>query len=244
MLDYDNQSPAPANGNSFVLPVWASLVCKGIAATDCDGFVNTATFFRVDAGVALLRPEEPASIVYFISRGTIRVHVPGRSGSITLALLGPGDTIGEMAAIDGEGRAATATTVEPTELAGVSALAFLRFMHDVPAMAVNVLRLVTARLRRADTTIVSLASMEVDRRVARQLLAFGERYGCTDHVGGVRVPLRLTQQDLASLVGASRERTNRALVAFKRRGWISVDRQCHVTITRPDLLAKRVNSPY
>ena len=163
---------------------------------------------------------------------------------MTLGLLGPGDLVGEVAALDDEPRTATVTAVEPAELAAVSRAAFVRALDRVPGFAANVIRLLATRLRDADATVVSLASMEVDRRVARQLLAFGERYGIAGADGAVHVPLRLTQQDLASLVGASRERTNRALVAYKRRGWIAVDRAFHVTITRPDLLAKRVNNRF
>lgn len=203
-----------------------------------------ATPLRAGRGAVLARAGERPALVLFLGRGTLRIDHPVGRRPVALALLGPGDLVGEEAALDGGVGAATVTAIEPCDLAGMAPAAFAEALHRVPVLAVNVARVLFHRLRDADATIHSLVSMKVDRRVARHLLSFSQRYGVAEESGAVRIPLRLTQQDLASLVGASRERTNRALVAFKRRGWIAVDRGCRVTIIRPDLLEKRVSSRF
>lgn len=226
------------------LPSWAERALDGVPPTAASELLGAAAVFRTGPGVTLFRAADPPSTVFFVCRGTLRVHAETPSGAMTLALLGRGDLIGEMSALDGRGRSAAVTTVEPSELACLPRAIFSDALSRLPALAVNVARLLSERLRLADQTIVSLASMEVDRRVARQLLTLATRYGLPCGDEAIHLPLRLTQQDLASLVGASRERTNRAVVAFKRRGWIAVDSSLHMTLLRPDLLEKRLNSPY
>ena len=103
--------------------------------------------------------------------------------------------------------------------------------------------LLSRRLRQTDQAVHALVAMEVDQRVAQRLLDFASTYGEALGDRGIRLPMRVTQQDLAALVGASRERTNRALVAFKRRGWISMDAQLRMTLLRPDLLTRRAQGP-
>lgn len=236
------ETPMAAVGG-FALPMWASVALRGVPQDASRRFVEAASQLSANAGAVLYGAEEPPPVVLFVARGTVRAQMAAGARPFTIALLGPGDVVGEMGVLDADGRYATVTTVEPTTLAVVSRATFARALDEVPGLARNIAGVLSLRLRGAYGTIASLASMEVDRRVARQLLAFGARYGTADG-NGIRVSLRLTQRDLASLVGASRERTNRALVAFKRRGWISVDRDCRVTLTRPDLLAKRVSSRF
>ena len=224
------------------MPSWAQRALHGVPLDRCGALLSTASSINVGPGHVIRQAGDPVRQVFFVVRGTIRLdHQVGQS-QVMFGLLGPGDLLGEMAALDGVGRLATATTTEATELVAVSAAAFQQAFEEVAELARNVARALVAEVRRADAQVVSLASMQVDQRVARQLLVFAHRYGQPDAAGTVRIPLRLTQQDLASLIGASRERTNRALVAFKRRGWIAVDRECHVTVVRQDLLAKRVGT--
>lgn len=233
-----------AGSSGADLPPWARLALRGVPDAACGEFLELATPLRAGPGTVLFRAGDSPPVVLFVAQGTIRVDMPAGRGHVTLALLGPGDLVGHEAALDEDAPSARVTTVEPCELAAISRAVFGRALAQLPGLAVNVARTLSSRLRNADATICSLVSMKVDRRVARQLLAFARRYGVTEDGGAVRIPLRLTQQDLASLVGASRERTNRALVAFKRRGWIWVDRGYRVTIARPDLLEKRVSSRF
>jgi CRP/FNR family cyclic AMP-dependent transcriptional regulator len=94
------------------------------------------------------------------------------------------------------------------------------------------------RLRLANEQIQALAALDVYGRVARQLLAFAQVYGAPVAGGDVVIPLRLTQTDLADLVGASRVRVNQVLVAFRESRHISVDQQQRITIHHPEALAE------
>jgi CRP/FNR family cyclic AMP-dependent transcriptional regulator len=99
------------------------------------------------------------------------------------------------------------------------------------------------RLRYAGQQIQALASMDVQGRVARQILDFAQRYGNVTPNGDVHIPIRLTQSDLAGLVGASRERVNKIIAIAKRNGHLSVDRYHHITVHNQQALARQCQFP-
>lgn len=100
---------------------------------------------------------------------------------------------------------------------------FTAALKAFPALAMNLVRALSARVRLANEQIQTLATLDVYGRVARQLLAFSEKYGQAADNGAVLIPIRLTQGDIADLVGASRKRVNQVMVAFKGYNYISVD---------------------
>jgi CRP/FNR family transcriptional regulator, cyclic AMP receptor protein len=199
---------------------------------------------RVAAGATVMRAQTPALGVCLVLRGTLRVRVATASSTpVTLALVGPGEVLGEMALLDGAACATEVTAVENCELAWIDRETFRDALACWPRFSHGIAELLARRLRQADRTIYSLVALEVDQRVAQRVLDFAETYGEPDGELAIRLPMRITQHDLAAMVGASRERTNRALMAFKRRGWIAVDAQMRMTLLRPDLLARRVQGP-
>lgn len=199
---------------------------------------------HVSPGAVVMRSGVPSLGVCLLLRGTLRVQVAvGSPTPVTLALIGPGEIVGEMAVLDGAACAAEVSAVDLCQVAWIDRATFLDAMDRWPSLARAVAHLLSWRLRQTDQTVHALVAMEVDQRVAQRLLDFGSAYGEEVGDGAIRLPMRITQQDLAGLVGASRERTNRALVAFKRRGWVSVDSQSRMTLVRPDLLARRVQGP-
>jgi CRP/FNR family cyclic AMP-dependent transcriptional regulator len=96
-------------------------------------------------------------------------------------------------------------------------------VRTLAPLADNLVRLLSHRLRFANDQIQALCTLDVQGRLARQILAMADRYGSPEAGGEVRIPLRLTQSDLAEIVGASRERVNQVIVELKQRGLISVD---------------------
>lgn len=199
---------------------------------------------RVAAGATVMRPRVPPLGVCFLLRGTLRVRVASATATpVTLALVSAGEIVGEMAALDGAACAAEVTAVEFSEVAWIDRETFLDALDRWSSLGRGVAHLLSQRLRQTDQTIQSLVALEVDQRVAQRLLELAAVYGEPVGERGLRLPMRITQQDLAAMVGASRERTNRALVAFKRRGWVAVDSQFRMTLQRPDLLGRRVQGP-
>jgi len=112
-------------------------------------------------------------------------------------------------------------------------------MEEMPAIARNLAGILSRRLRLADTHTRSLAALDVHGRVAAQLLAFAREYGEQLSDGGTFIPLRLTQTDLAGLVGASRVRVNQALGYYRKRGSISLDRDHRIIVHDQEALERR-----
>ncbi|MBN2386405.1 MAG: Crp/Fnr family transcriptional regulator [Anaerolineales bacterium] len=171
------------------------------------------------AGTNVLLAEDPGEAVYVILYGTIKVHIEQPDGrDVILSILGVGDTLGEMSLIDSVGRSASALTLEDSLLLWMDRHTFQTMLDDFPPVARNLVRILSARVRLSDQLIQALATLDVYGRVARQLLAFSDKYGQPAADGAVVIPIRLTQGDIADLVGASRKRVNQVMVAFKGQG--------------------------
>jgi CRP/FNR family transcriptional regulator, cyclic AMP receptor protein len=183
------------------------------------------------AGTMLMTAEQPGDTIYFILEGAVKVHVEQTDGTdVIISILGPGDMIGELSALDGQGRSAGVVTLEVSRLMWMDRAAFHRALANIPALSFNLACSLANRLRQANDHIQSLAALETESRIARRLLDFARRYGKSKPDGGLQIPIRLTQTDLGALVGATREHTNKIMVAYKERGYLSVDQNHYVTI--------------
>jgi CRP/FNR family cyclic AMP-dependent transcriptional regulator len=183
------------------------------------------------AGAPIMTASQPGEMAYVVLTGTLKVSVVQSSGrELTLALLGPGEIVGELALTDRAARSADVVALEPSTLVWIDRHTLDQLRRDIPAITENLLRLLARRLRLANAQLQAIATLDVHGRVARQLLALADALGQELPDGGVRIPLRITQSDLASLVGATRVRVNEVLVGFTRRHHLSVDRQHRITI--------------
>jgi CRP/FNR family cyclic AMP-dependent transcriptional regulator len=189
--------------------------------TELNGLLRSQA---VQAGTHFITAEQPGEVVYVLLEGTVKIYVTRADGrEVILAFLGPGDTVGEMSLVDSAGRSANVVTTEPSRLLWMDRATFQLCLRTLTPLANNLVRLLANRLRFANEQIQALCTLDVPGRVARQILAMADRYGSRQAGGDVRIPLRLTQSDLAEIVGASRERVNQVIVDFKHRGFISVD---------------------
>jgi CRP/FNR family transcriptional regulator, cyclic AMP receptor protein len=192
------------------------------------------------AGKSLMTADQTGEAVYFILSGAVKVHVEQEDGSdVSISILGPGEVVGEMSALDQASRSASVVTLEKTVLLWTDRESFRHCLMAIPALAANLTCTLSSRLRLANEQIQSLASVEVETRIARRILAFAERYGRLLPNGDLLIPIRLTQTDIANLVGASREHTNKILVSYKDRGYLSVDQRLHITIHNLNALRTR-----
>jgi CRP/FNR family transcriptional regulator, cyclic AMP receptor protein len=191
------------------------------------------------AGSNIITAEQPGEVVYIIRSGTVKIHIEQVDGAdVILAILGPGDIVGEMSLIDSAGRSASVVTLEESQLVWMGGEAFQEFLYSMPVFAQNLVRILSARVRLSNELIQALATLDVNGRVARQMLAFSEKYGRPDTNGGRVIPIRLTQGDIADLVGASRKRVNQAMVYFKQQGYLSVDEKGHIVVHNRKALAQ------
>jgi CRP/FNR family transcriptional regulator, cyclic AMP receptor protein len=185
----------------------------------------------IPSGANIITAEERADSVYVILDGTAKVYVTHTDGTeVILAILGAGEIVGEMSAADSLGRSASVMTLEDSTLLWMDRRTFLSSMEEMPTIARNLVGILSRRLRLADTNTRSLAALDVHGRIAAQLLAFAREYGEPLPDGGILIPLRLTQTDLAGLVGASRVRVNQVLGYYRRKHDISMDKEGRIIV--------------
>ena len=187
----------------------------------------------------IVHRDGPGDALYILTSGKVKVSCSGEENETILALMAPGDFFGELSILDGEGRSADVVALEPTEVLVLSAENFNRCLSEMPCISISLLRQLAGRLRRSTSWIQVLSSQDVYGRIAQQLLFLSETHG-VESPEGKRIVLRLTQNDFASIVGASRESVNKAMGYFKTKGYISVDAASyHITIHDRAALKKR-----
>ena len=175
-------------------------------------------------GQALFTEGDLAERVFIIERGWVMISSVAPSGrEIVLGIRGPGDVIGDLSVLDGAPRSATALAVDDVEATVAPGSALTRALTDAAA-AGELLRILAARLRDADRKRLEFAALDTLGRVAWRLQELGERFGQRTPVG-VEVELPLSQDQLASWCGASREATVKALAALRSLGCIATGRR-------------------
>ena len=186
------------------------------------------------AGASVLTAEQPAEAIYIIIEGSVKIHLFTPEGTeVILAVLGPGEIVGEMSLADSLGRSANVTTLEESALLWMDRRTFRSGVEGSTVLGRNLADVLSRRLRLANAHLLSLATLDVLGRVASQLLALAHEYG-EEASDGVLIPITLTQADLAALVGASRVRVNQALGFFRKRNAISIDKDGHITVLDAD----------
>lgn len=228
--------PAPLNATSLS----GVALFRGLSSRQLETLAPLLHRRTFPAGSNVITAEEQGESVYVILEGTVKVYVNHADGTeVILAILGPGETVGEMSVADSLGRSASVLTLEDSTFLWMDRRSLLSSMDEMPVIARNLVGILARRLRLADTHTRSLAALDVHGRVAAQLLAFAREYGEPLAKGDTLIPLRLTQTDLAGLVGASRVRVNQALGYYRKRGIISLDKSFRVTVHDEEGLARR-----
>ena len=210
---------------------------EGLTPTQLNWVAQRAHRRVFEAGRNVLTIEQPGEAVYIILHGTVKIHIEQSERDVILAILGSGDMLGEMSLIDSVGRSASAVTLESSLLLWMDKVTFNYILDNFPPVARNLVKIMSARVRLSDQLIQALATLDVNGRVARQLLAFAEKYGHEKN-GGTQISIVLTQSDIADLVGASRKRVNQTMVSFKEQGLIDTDTEGRIAIKDSEGLAR------
>ncbi|MFZ0158351.1 MAG: Crp/Fnr family transcriptional regulator [Kineosporiaceae bacterium] len=193
---------------------------------------------EVARGEVLFTEGDPGDRLYIIVEGKIKLgRASGDGRENLLAILGPGEMFGELSLFDPGPRNATATAVADTALLGVGSDDLATWLNGRPDVARQLLRSLARRLRRTNEALADLVFSDVPGRVAKALLDLSERFG-TPTEEGLRVTHDLTQEELAQLVGASRETVNKALADFAARNWLRLDQRA-VLLLDIDRLRRR-----
>jgi CRP-like cAMP-binding protein len=210
------------------------------AHLDDAALAGVARFVEVrefPAGAVIVGQDDPGEALYVLARGRVKVVLYGESGrEIILSLFRePGDFFGEMSLLDDQPRSATVIALERSTLLSLKRADFHKHLEGQPRTALAVLAELSRRLRRADEVIGNLALLDVYGRVARWLRELAESEG-EEGPEGVVIRQRPTQQEIAGLIGTSRETVSRALSELARRGHIDVSGK-RILLRRSFLLA-------
>jgi CRP/FNR family cyclic AMP-dependent transcriptional regulator len=212
---------------------------EGLGQTELNWIASRAHRRLFTSGKDIITAEQPGEAVYIILHGTVKIHIEQSDGrDVILSILGAGDTLGEMSLLDSAGRSASAISLEDSLLLWMDKVAFQQMLKEFPPVALNLIRILSARVRLDNELIQALATMDVYGRVARQLLAFAEKYGENAEGESVLIPVHLTQSDIADLVGASRKRVNQVMVFFREQELVSITAAGKLVVLNRSGLAK------
>jgi CRP/FNR family transcriptional regulator len=198
------------------------------------GIINV----HLDRGERLFAEGDAGDKLYIILEGKIKLTKAAPDGRENLlSVHGPGEMFGELSLFDPIPRTSSATAVTSARLAGLAHDDLRTWLSSRPEVAMHLLQALAQRLRRINEVKADLVFTDVPGRVAKALLDLADRFGVLTPEG-VQVNHDLTQEELAQLVGASRETVNKALADFTARGWIQLAAKS-VLVTDTDRLRKR-----
>ncbi|MBM2810166.1 MAG: Crp/Fnr family transcriptional regulator [Chloroflexi bacterium] len=217
------------------VPLFSSLSDEQIAALNA---VAQRRSFR--RGEVIFHKGDAGPTLFMITQGQVKIVLPSDGGGeeALLGVMDTGDFFGELSLIDEQPRSATIVASEDTDTLVLHRVDFLEFLSANPELAIVVMRVLCRRLREADEFIEDAIFLDVPGRLAKKLLELAETYG-RDTPYGTVIGLRMTQQELAAMVGATRESVNKHLRAYRARGIIEIDRQ-RIIIYKPEELQRRI----
>ena len=210
-----------------------------LADEDIRALMTIARKRTFRSGEIIFHRDDPGQVLYVIKEGKVKIYLISPDGQeISLVVFGKGECFGEFAILDDLPRSANAIALEKVECYTLQRSDFHNAIMKNPKIAIQILEVLTKRLRTTNQMVEDLIFLDVYGRVAKKLLELAETHG-TQVEDGVRIDMRLTQQDLASMVGASRESVNKVLGYFTDKKFISTDKH-KITLHRTSDLKRRI----
>ena len=193
---------------------------------------------KVSKGNTLFKEGDDGNRLYVVLEGKLKLGITSNDGRENLlSILGPGEMFGELSLFDPGPRTATTTAVTDARLLSLAHDQVIGWVSEHPKVSLQLLGRLAQRLRRSNEVLADLVFSDVPGRVAKAIMDLGERFG-VKKVDGLYVNHDLTQEELAQLVGASRETVNKALADFAGRGWVRLEPRS-VVVLDIDRLSKR-----
>jgi CRP/FNR family transcriptional regulator len=211
---------------------------EALSEEDANALRSGIIEVSLDRGERLFAEGDDGDKLYIILTGKIKLTKAAPDGRENLlSVHGPGEMFGELSLFDPIPRTSSATAVTSARLAAIAHDDLRMWLSTRPEVAMHLLQALAQRLRKINDVKADLVFTDVPGRVAKALLDLSERFGVPTP-DGVQVNHDLTQEELAQLVGASRETVNKALADFTARGWIQLAAKS-VLVTDTDRLRKR-----
>jgi CRP/FNR family transcriptional regulator, cyclic AMP receptor protein len=177
---------------------------------------------KLSRGEHLFLEGQDGDRLYVVLDGKIKLTRAAADGRENLwSVLGPGEMFGELSLFDPRPRTSTASAVTDATVAALAHDTLRAWLPGRPDVSLHMLQALARRLRKANDVVADLVFTDVPGRVAKNLLDLADRFGEQDR-DGLHVHHDLTQEELAQLVGASRETVNKALADFAARGWLQI----------------------
>lgn len=211
----------------------------GLKPSQLDEISSKLTKLSYRQGETIFYQGDPGSMLYIVVSGQVKIVSTSAEGvEIILAVLTEGDFFGELSLLDQEPRSASAVAMVPVEVLALRRDDFLGFLRSHPSVGGDVLAILSRRLRRTNILVEDAVFLDLPARLAKRLLELGQRHGSNTQKG-LEIGLRLSQQDLAAMVGVSRVAVSKQLSQFQAEGLLSIEKQC-ITILCPEELRKRI----
>lgn len=173
----------------------------------------------------IFTPDEASNQIYMLKAGRVRISRLSETGKhFTLVILEPGDIFGESALFDDEPRRNFAEVLDDAQICAIDKREFEKVAMSNPSVSLKIAQIVEHRLNEAQEQIENLVFYDVQTRLSRLLLKLADIHG--ERVeNGVQIGIKLTHEDIASLIGSTRETTSKILNEFRANGWIDVKKR-------------------
>jgi CRP/FNR family transcriptional regulator, cyclic AMP receptor protein len=200
-----------------------------------DGLAKFATVRHFEADDEIFAKGDPGNALCGVLMGRVCIYTVSSEGEeAILNILEPGEIFGEIALLDGGPRTASARAMKPVDLLQIHRDHFNPFLHEHPELGVSMLPVLCGRIRMNVEFIEDAVFLHLPARLAKRLLSLAEVHGKPE-ARGIRIGFRLSQQDLAHMIGATRERVNKELSLWREKGLIAIE-DGMIVLCRPDLL--------
>ncbi len=224
------QNPSGESARIAIAALAATPIFRSVSESAKQALLKSAQRLALKSGQRLFEHGDPGGSMFVVISGLIEVSVSTAEGrKISLNILLPGQCFGEISMIDGLARTANAVAMADCQLLAIPREAFLSAARQYSELGLAMAQVLCERVRWISDSVEDYALLPLDRRLARRLLILFERFG-----GGDKT-IDISQSDLADFAGATRESTNKILIAWRNRGWISIGRRSIHLINRDAL---------
>ncbi len=200
---------------------------KGLDEAIIDSLVPHAHSRKLKKGSVLFHKGDTGTKLYVVCTGAVRISCTSEEGDdAILNLIMPGDIFGEISVLDRGPRTADAIVIEDSEIMEIERHDFTELLRQYPEVAMRLIEIICSRLRRTSEQVEDIVFLSLPHRLAKALLHLYQR----SLSGETPNRLRITQQEISQMIGASRESTNKQLREWERHKWLRLERNCVVML--------------
>lgn len=202
-----------------------------LAPDEMDELLGLARTQKFSANQVIFQKQDPGDCLYAIVHGRVGITTESPGGkAIFLNMMQAGEVLGEIALLDGKERTANAVALEDSELLRIDRSAFMPFLERHPGVAIRLMAVLCRRLRWTSDIIEDTIFLDIPHRLAKRLVTLAGQYGRETGDGdATRIDVRLSQESLGQMLGATRESINKGLKSLEQKGLIET-RSGYITV--------------